>query len=282
MSLLRTAAVASLALAACLAPPARAQVKPATDPDTGVHRMEIWNGPVRSVTYFSRGASQGEQAALRDLERAENGLAVADQIAALRALYLRNERVLEQRRGQVNPLLYGYSSEYATGLFPGSAGTAYAGGFGYPSYGNYYAGTFGFPAVSASLGSATNSLAFGVGNEGVLKNELARGLGDINASPDAIARAGRAYDAAVARVAASDRLRTGLGWGKGDVVAVGHERTVGGPISVTTKDGKTYDGTLVSDDADWVTVETAKEEVTLRKSDVTRIVRPKREVKPEK
>ena len=37
----------------------------------------------------------------------------------------------------------------------------------------------------------------------------------------------------------------------------------------------------VQEDADWITVETGTEEVTLRKSELTRISRPKKEVKPE-
>lgn len=285
MNPLRTgaAALAALALAASLGSPARAQpTKPASDGDSAVRRMEIWNGPSRTVHYFSRDLSPGEAASLRDLERAENDLAVADQVHGLRFLYLRNERSLEQRRGQVNPLLYGYSSEYAAGLIPGVVGggspryATYPYGFG--GFGSYYGG-YPYPAASASLGTATNSLGLGVGNEGVLKNELARGLADA-ATSDA-GRAARAYDAAAARVAESDRLRAGLGWGKGGVVAAGHERRVGGPVSVTTKDGKTLDGTLVADDPEWITVETAKEEVMLRKSEVTRVARPKKETKPE-
>ena len=264
-------------------PASRPGVKPAADSDARVHRMEIWNGPRRSVHYFSQGYSQGEESALRDLGRAENALAVEDDVEDLRRLYLQNERLLEQRRGEVNPLLYGYSSEYAAGLFPG----AVPGGFGYGNFAGYpygvggygnIAGTFGYLGGNASLGTVSNSLANGVGNEGVIKNVLAQGLAAAT-TPDAT-RTSRAYDAAVARVAESDRLRAGLGWGKGPIATVGHERTVGGPVTVTAKDGKTYEGTLVQEDSDWVTVETATDEVSLRKTDVTRIVRPKKPMKP--
>jgi hypothetical protein len=278
-------AFATLLLALCLTLPAAAQqVKPADGNDSAFKRMEIWNGPSRTVHYFSRDLSPGEQAALRDLERAENNLAVADQVMALRGLYLRNERLLEERRGQVNPLLYGYSSEYTAGLLPVGFGGGYGSyatypyGFGFGGFGSYYGGN-PYAVTGAAVGSVSNSLAFGVGNEGVLKNELTRGLAEATAG-DAPARAARAYDAARVAAASSERLRAGLGWGKGNVVAAGHERLIGGPVSVTTKDGKTLDGTLVADDPEWITVETAKEEVTLRKSDVTRIVRPKKETKP--
>ncbi len=283
MSSLRTVA-AAIALAA-LAGVAHAQpAKPAADNEPRVHRMEIWNGPVRNVHYFSQGYSPGEEAALRDLARAEDAVAVEDQVQSLRRLYLKNERLFEQRRGQVNPLLYGYSSEYAAGLFPGvvSRDFGYGGFAGYPygvgGYGNI-AASFSYPGASASLGTATNSLSIGVGNEGVLKDVLAQGLGTAT-TPEAAARTARAYDTALTRVAESDRLRAGLGWGKGPIATVGHERTVGGPVTVTTKDGKTFEGTLTQADEDWITVDTRTEEVTLRKNDVTRIVRPKKETKP--
>jgi hypothetical protein len=277
------AVVAALALTVALALPARAQpVKPAAEEGKDFHRLEIWNGAARTVHYFARGISPGEESSLRDLERAENEVAVADQVQTLRRLYLRNERLLEQRRGQVNPLLYGYSSDYAAGLLAGTVTTGFGGFGGYPygiaGFGNYY-GTASYPVVGALAGSVSNSLANGIGNEGVLKNDLSRGLAAAT-TPDAVAGAVRAYDVAAARVAASDRLRAGLGWDKGGIAAVGHERRVGGPVSVTTRDGKTTEGTLVQDDPEWITVETATEEVSLRKSDVTRIARPKKEAKP--
>jgi hypothetical protein len=286
------AAAAALAVTVVLAPPAGAQqpVKPASDTEGKFHRMEVWNGPTRSVQYFSPGMSPGEESALRDLARAENNLAIEDQLQDLRKLYLRNERILEQRRGQVNPLLYGYSSEYAASLFPGFgggigfgsnfAGFPYGYPFGVGGFGNAWGGGFGFGS-GALVGSVSNSLANGVGSEGVIKDTLAQSLVG-PASTESLARAARAYDAAVARVAESDRLRAGLGWGKGPIAAVGHERNVGGPITVTTKDGKTVEGTLVQEDPDWITVDTRTEEVTLRKSDVTRMSRPKKEVKPDK
>jgi hypothetical protein len=286
MSPLRNAAaVAALAVTVCFGARAGAQppAKPAADNEARVHRMEIWNGPVRSVSYFTQGYSPGEESALRDLGRAENELAIADDVQGLRRLYLRNERILEQRRGQVNPLLYGYSSEYAAGLFPGYvAGSFGYGGFaGFPSgypygvggFGNI-AGTFGYPGAGASLGSVANSLAFGVGSEGVIKDVLAQTLAP-SAGPEAVTRAARAYDAAVARVADSDRLRTALGWDKGPIAAVGHERTVGGAITLTLKDGSTVEGTLAGEDGDWFTVDRAADEVSVRKADVTRIARPK-------
>jgi len=292
MNLQRTglAAVAALALTVSLALPARGQpVKPAAENEFGVRRMEIWNGPVRTVHYFMQGSSPGEEATLRDLARAENDLASADEVQGLRRLYLKNERLLANRRGQVNPLLYGYSSEYAAGLIPGvvTGGFGYGGFAGYPYGSAYGIGGFGnvgsgfaYPGIGAAIGNVNNSLANGVGNEGVMKNELARGLAEA-ATPEAIARATRAYDTAVARVGESQRLHVALGYPKAEGTPVKEERWVGGQVTVTTKDGKTFDGKLVREEPEWITVETATEDVSLRKSEVTRIVRPKQDMKPE-
>jgi hypothetical protein len=285
MNLQRTGVtvIAALAVTAVVTVPARAQVKAADGDGADVRRMEIWNGGARSTYYFSQNVSPGEEAALRDLERAENGVVFASQLDALRRLYLRNEYQLELRRGVVNPLLYGYSSNYAAGLINGVVTGGYGGFAGFPygypygigGFGNIAAG-FAYPGVGAGLGDVTNSLAYGVGPEGTIKTELARSLTDPAVS-DIASRAARAYDAAVARVNSSDRLVAGLR--KHNVVPVA-EQKVSAPVSVTTKDGKTVDGTLVSDDPDWITIETDKEQVSLRKSDVTRISRPKRETKP--
>jgi len=280
MNLQRTgvAVVATLALTACLALPARAQPpgKPAADNEPRTHRMVIENGPVRTVHYISKDFSPGEESALRDLERAENGLAAAGQLLDLRRLYLRNEMTLEQRRGQVNPLLYGYSSQlgtdsFAGGGFSGFGGYPYGYGFGYP-YGVSTFGNMGYGWGTTNSASSLNSLAPGIGNEGVIKNEMARMIADPSAS-DAYARAARAYDAALARVA-----DTKAGKSIGLVAA---EHTAGPRVTlVMKKEGEKITGNLVSDDADWITVETDKEQVSVRKADVDRIVRVRSDVKP--
>jgi hypothetical protein len=278
----------ALLLGVGLALPARGQgVSWASGRDSAVHRMEVWNGPVRSVHYFSYGISPGEQASLRDLERAENEVAVADGLLGLRALYLRNERLLEQRRGEVQRLLYGYSSQYAASLLspPGGAGygeVVSAAGYTYPyAYAvgaGYYNGVYPFsvypygaaavaasspfPVVGGLVGTASNSLAFGVGDEGHLKADLARSLA-AQATPETSSQAARALDNALARVSESTQLRTAL-WGK-DVAAVGHERA-GQRVTVTTKDGKTVEGTLVREDASELTLGTRDGERVLNKS----------------
>ena len=215
MSFLRTwlQGAGLLMLGACLSwSPAQAQeVRPAADTDSGVHRMELYNGPLRTVHYFSLGMSPGEQSSLHALERAENEVAAADQVLALRRQYVMNERRLESRRAEVQRLLYGYnsvqpnnvlpflgySSNASTALGPfGPGGEALPVGFGYPGY--------PYPATGGGLGSSSQTLAFGMGDEGRIKTDVARTLSTL-ATPEHAAQASRNLDTALARVNESER-----------------------------------------------------------------------------
>src|SRR5438067_397022 len=94
------AALVSAALLAAAA--TAADVKPAAAPaGPEVHRMVIVNGPTTTVHYFSVGLSTSDQAALRDLERAENDAAYADDLQALRRQYVADELQLEPHRRTV-------------------------------------------------------------------------------------------------------------------------------------------------------------------------------------
>src|SRR5262245_59922741 len=129
------------------------------------HRMEIYNGPVRTVHYFSAGASTAEQANLRELERSENEAALADQLLDLRRQYVSNESFLENRRRNVQQLYYGYYSSDNYGYFGYYSPYTY---YGYGWYGSPY-----WPG----LGGGTEARGlFGVGDEGVIKTEMARTL----------------------------------------------------------------------------------------------------------
>ena len=94
------------------------------------------------------------------------------------------------------------------------------------------------------------------------------------------AAATRAYTTALARAGESDTLRAGLNLGKGPIRAVGTEKQR--HVKLTFKDDKTLEGTLVDEDADWITVESGAETVGVRKADVTRISRTeaKKSVQP--
>jgi len=86
------------------------KIKPAVD-DADVHRMVIINGKDRIVHYFSKSGSAAEQAALRNLERAENEASYADALQELKRQYVATESAMEARRRQVQMQLYGRSFE---------------------------------------------------------------------------------------------------------------------------------------------------------------------------
>ena len=276
------AAAAALALVVCLAPahaqadkpdkPGKPDVKPAAGEERQVKQMVIENGPNRTVHYFSsKGFDAGEESALRNLEQAENALAAASRLAELRGLYLRNEIALERRRGVVNPLLYGYTSEYGTESFSGGF-ASYPYGYPYYPYGFGGFGNFGYSWGGSSSSYVTNSIAPGIGNEGVIKNELARTLADPAAS-GAYARAAMALADARNRVADMKIMpKEGL-W-------AGEDQFKGPPVVLMMKKGDPVKGNLVSESDGWITVAEEKQRVSVRKDDVDRIVYPKPEVKP--
>src|SRR5262249_54566657 len=59
-----------------------------------VLRMDVYSGPTRRARFFSTNLSPGEMAAVRDLERAENDVAYADDLLSLRQIYADSERIL--------------------------------------------------------------------------------------------------------------------------------------------------------------------------------------------
>jgi hypothetical protein len=245
--------------------------KPAADAPPGVHKMVVLNGGSTAVHYFSTGLSPGEDAALRELERTENEANLAADLQALRRQYVADEQLLQARRTAVQFGLYGRSiTDTSASAFAFGGYGPFFGGFspwyGYGSFGAPY----GFVADSRTV---NQSLANGVGDEGRIKEAMAPVLA-ASSAPEATTAAARACTAAVGRAAKSDKLRTALNLGgKGGVVAAGAE--LAPHVKLTLKDGdKTVEGTLIDENADWITVDTGnKEEVSVRKADVTRITR---------
>jgi hypothetical protein len=86
------------------------KIRPAVD-ESDVHRMVIINGKDRIVHYFSKSGSPAEQAALRNLERFENEVAIVDSLQDLKRQYVATESAMEARRRQVQMQLYGRSFE---------------------------------------------------------------------------------------------------------------------------------------------------------------------------
>jgi hypothetical protein len=252
----------SLFLGAFLAVSAQAQ-------DAKVHRMEIRVGPNRTVHYFAKDATPGDRAVLRDLERAENEAAYADELLALRRQYVANEALFEVRRAEMQRRLYGIEM---TG-YGGYGGPAYFGP--YFGGGGYYGGGYFGGIFPGGPVTTYQSLAIGVGYEGALKAEMARAIA-AQATPEFASGSSRAYNSAVAQAAASKDLRGPLGL-PANASAVAVLRPT---VTLTLRGGDKVEGKLTREDGDWITIESAKEEVSVRKSEVVRITTTKAE-KPE-
>jgi len=127
------------------------KIRPAVD-ETDVHRMVIINGKDRIVHYFSKSGSPAEQAALRNLERFENEMAIVDSLQDLKRQYVATESAMEARRRQVQMQLFGRSFETNNSASMGGTNISFGpqsvdapllanGGFGIPTTGLF--GGFG-------------------------------------------------------------------------------------------------------------------------------------------
>jgi hypothetical protein len=274
-----THAAAAVLLAGLLAAPVRAaDVRPAAAPaGPEVHQMVILNGPAHTVHYFSVGLSTYDQAALRDLERAENDASYAADLLALRRRYVADELYLEPRRAAIQAALYGQgitrtgSNFAATNAF-GLGGYGY-GGYPYYTYPGYYVSYPGVASgyVAGPSSTISQSLAYGVGDEGAIKTAMAPVIA-AEAGPEYATTATRAYTNAVNRAAESEALRTALNYNpKGPAPAANATQRV----TLTLKDGGKVEGTVSDEDADWITVDNGTDQVSVRKADVTRMERHK-------
>lgn len=277
---------AGILLAGALASSVQAaDVRPAVAPaGPEVHKMVILNGPTYTAHYFSVGLSTSDQSALRDLENAENNSDYAANLQALRRQYVAQELALAPHRAAVQQALYGRSvtrsreSEIGLGYGPGYGGYypgyLYAGyGSGVLGYGGY--GGYGYGSGFAAASSTVNqSLANGVGDEGALKTALAPVIAG-QANSEFAASASRAYTAALNRAGESDAMRTALGLNPRGVATAAAEQPRHVVLTLKPGAGDKVDGTLVDEDADWITVATNAGEVSVRKADVVRIERLK-------
>jgi hypothetical protein len=285
------AVIGLLATSVAWAQPA---VKPAVqEPGPGIHRMEIWNGPMRTVHYlYQPGLSPSEVGALGEMERAENEVALSDDLLRLRAQYVRNERVMEATRHAVQKLLYGYTSSTSDSFSANYGG----GGYGYPywfggAYGAYANPAsrynYGFGPTSSFAGfssSATNSLAYGMGDEGAIKTDMARTLA-AQANPEYAAQAAQHLAYAVGRAGQYEPIRTALhlpkaegGVGGGPIATAGFETAkTGATLTVTRSvDGKSekIEGKLLREDADWMVLQTKEGKRTISKKQITDVLEP--------
>jgi hypothetical protein len=261
-------------------------VKPADLSKSGSPaRIEIFNGPMRTVHYYSSGLSRSDRLLLRDMEQAENEIALADQLAALRQQYVRDEIILERARRQAQEQLYGAVNSYATGVypdqlwavdlnaalsFPGNPNLAAFRGAAFPGILPNYAGFPGYFGLNNLYGGVGSLAALGV-EEGRLKTELARTLAT-QATPEYTAMARKNYEMAMERASRSDALARDLNLSKSPIRSAEAEKP---PVhvTVTMKGGAKIEGTLLKDEGDRVVVKTADGEMEIRRSETVTILK---------
>jgi hypothetical protein len=115
------------------------------------------------------------------------------------------------------------------------------------------------------------SLANGMGDEGVMKTEMARQIAR-QAAPEYAVAAAHARDEALAAAAGSEKVRAALGLSDRGVVPVAAEQPR--RAVVTLKGGEKVEGTVTREDADWIHLATPTGEVSIRKANADRIDRP--------
>jgi hypothetical protein len=217
------------------------------------------------------------------LERAENDVVISQGLQALRGQYVKDEMIVQRARraaqvqtydnaalANFNAAIGPFGNSWALGPF----GNAYGFGYAYPGY--YYPGAYsGFTPVYTMPG--TFGVAYGMGDEGRLKDDMVRMLA-AQSSPDYAAAAAQRYQAALARASESDKLRAALGMRERTVVPADY--SADNLTRLTLRTGETIEGTFKGEDNDWITLEKGNKEVRVRKSDAMTIARPKSAVKP--
>lgn len=254
----------------------QAREKPRLPAEVG--QIEVYNGARRTVHYVAPNLSAGEQASLRELARAENEAAYADELLALKRSYVDSERFLEPYRRMVQQQFYGLSTQstysgFVSGGYGGYGGYGYGGYYPYindNAYGGGFGGGTGY--FGGQTTTVSRGLANGMGDEGVMKSAIARQIAS-QATPEYALGTRRAHDVALARVATSERLAKGFGLTRSEVVPAAASTS---RISLTLKSGEKLEGTFAGEDADWFRVETATGTVSVRKADVTRVEMPKK------
>jgi hypothetical protein len=245
-----------------------------------VQRIEIWNGSMRTIHYGYRGISPGEESSLHDLQRAENEVILADTLLALQMQYAVNDQEMEARRHAVQMLLYGFNAEENPPVWNGVA----FGIRGY-GYGGYYPYAYmpynvaAAPGLWGCTGSNTDTLAVGIGDEGVLKNRVVSLMGTPALAEHAAAAS---RNLSRARSEQSDRVLTSLKLKRGDVTPVEYAPesrfgvAKGDKVAVTVKGAdKALEGKVVRENADWLVIDTGDEEVNIRSADISRLAKKK-------
>lgn len=252
-----------------------------------VREMEIYDGARRTVRYFGENLSPSETTMLKEMERLENEGAYTREVLALKRQYVYGERLMEPYRRLVQKNLYGRQT---TRSFAGGFGAVAAYGYPYsygnvfarvPGYGGYLPYGYGYGGlVGGYLSEAsteTRSLAYGVGDEGPIKEAMASQIAT-QATPEYATSVGQAYDRVVLRASATPRLsvamnlpRTGELRKFNDGIRQAEGEATSGVV-LTLKGGEKIRGKTMKDGKEWITVELADGSMTrVRPGEVVRI-----------
>jgi hypothetical protein len=251
--------------------------------EPGVHRMEIYNGPIRTVAYVYGGLSPSEAAAVRELERSENENILASEMLNLRTQYVAGERTFDAQRRFTQQQLFGFSGASMDTLVPTgtrrgqlgfiSTGGGYGGmgygwggynGMGYSGFG-YNNGGYGMTALNAAGGfTSVDSVGLGqgVGDEGRIKTEMARTIAS-QATPEYAAKAAESLTAASTKAATYPVVRDSLNLKSSPFALV--DSTVAVTLVLNGKAEK-FEGKVLGEQGDWLVLETKEGKRRILKS----------------
>jgi hypothetical protein len=272
-----------------------------------IHRIEMFSGPNRSVQYlFSGEVPAQEREATVQLQRAENELMYVQDLERLKQQYVNSERYMEPIRRGVQRDLYGRSittgqdlSNYGAGRYNSGFGFGFTGapvgflggpfglrsglGTGLPFFnGGLTAGSpFGFGGYSNRAGfsngyagdayqTVTRSLQNGVGDEGRMKDAMAQAIAK-QTDPEYANDTLRHYERAVSRAVSMPMLAKTLSVPRTATASAEYEPSFkkDSHMVLWIGDDK-YTGTVKSDQAGWVVLDTEEGEVSVRKSQIMR------------
>jgi len=151
------------------------------------HKLTIQTGQTKTVAYFPKyGASQSDQSALRELERAENEAILASDLFNLKQQYVATERALEPKR-RIEQLRY-YGLDVETNTKATNKVTGYSPYFPIDGTGAYT------PYLSGGINTGFGNGLFGAGSG--IGRFLQAAIGPAGATPGALGGIGNLERAA--------------------------------------------------------------------------------------
>jgi len=282
------------ALLALLLPgPSQAQTQVGRQRRGSVTKIEIFNGPTRTVRYFSNNLTPAESATVRELETLENESSYARDLQTVKREYVRSEQVLEPNRRLVKQLLYNPDNlvwpTYAA--WPGAYGWGGSYGYGLPSaHASYfrspYVNTAYLPAAGPAYGYLSGPVAGGLPDDLPAESRIKDAMSAViarEATPEYVTQLQRQTERVALRATTSPTLRVAFGLPetktvireRNDYRLASGEVSAPGAITITLKGGDQIRALKMNEDGDWFVIETAEESLRIRQSEVVRISRPR-------